>query len=87
MEDILKLSIRHFQTKPLENPGLLLKGVSEKIQNEAKEPKEGFLSILFGTLGASLLGNTLTGKRTNRTGERHESSMKTRIFNTASFFD
>ena len=82
MEDILKLSIRHFQTKPLENPGLLLKGVSEKIQNEAKEPKEGFLSILFGTLGASLLGNTLTGKRTNRTGERHE----TRIFNTASFF-
>ena len=27
-----------------------------------KEQKSGFLSMLFGTLGASLLGNLLTGK-------------------------
>ena len=43
--------------KSLEDSGLLLEGVSETIQNEAKEQKGGFLSILLGTLGASLLGN------------------------------
>ena len=42
--------------------GLLLKGVTETVQNEAKEQKGGFLSMLLGTLGASLLGNLLTGK-------------------------
>ena len=41
---------------------LLLKGVSETVKNEAKEQKEGFLSMLLGTLGASLLGNILTGR-------------------------
>ena len=40
----------------------LLKGVTKTIKNEAKEQKEGFLSMLLGTLGASLLGNLLTGK-------------------------
>ena len=46
--------------KSIEDSGLLLKGVSETIQIEAK--KEGFLSMLLGTLGASLLGNMLAGK-------------------------
>ena len=48
--------------KSLEESGLLIKGVSETIQNESKEQKGGFLSMLLGTLGASLLGNLLTGK-------------------------
>ena len=51
--------------KSLEDSGLLLNGVSETIQNEAKERKGGFLSILLGTLGASLLGNMLAGKGIN----------------------
>ena len=45
--------------KSLEDSGLLLKGVSETIQNEAKEQKGWFFSMLLDTLGASLLGNTL----------------------------
>ena len=55
--------------KSLEDSGLLLKGVSETIENEAKEQKGGFLSMLLGTLGASLLGNNLAGKGMNRAGE------------------
>ena len=54
--------------KSLENSGLL-KGVSKIIQNEAKEQKGGFLSILLGTLGSSLLENVLAGKGINRAGE------------------
>ena len=54
----------------LENSGLLLKGVSKTIENETKEQKGGFLSMLLGTLGASLLGNLLTGgKGIVRAGE------------------
>ena len=45
----------------LENSGILLKGVTKTIENETKEQKGGFLSMLLGTLGASLLGNLLTG--------------------------
>ena len=45
----------------LENSGILLKGVSETIKNETKEQRGGFLSMLLGTLGASLLGNLLAG--------------------------
>ena len=52
--------------KSLEDSGLLLKRVSETIQNEAKE---GFLSILLGTLAASLLENMLAGKEINRAGD------------------
>ena len=48
MDDILKI------VKSLEDSGVLLKGVSETIQNEAKEQKGGFLSMLLGTLSASL---------------------------------
>ena len=55
MEDIIKI-VKYLDSS------LLLKGVSETVQNEAKEQKEGFLSMLLGTLGASLLGNILTGR-------------------------
>ena len=44
-----------------EESGLLIKGVSETIINEAKEQKGGFRGMLLGTLGASLSGNLLTG--------------------------
>ena len=54
MDDILKI------VKSLEDSGALLKGVTETIQNEAKEQRGGFLSMLLGTLGASLLGDLLT---------------------------
>ena len=49
----------------------MLKGVTETIQNEVKEEKRGFLSMLLGTLGASLLENILAGKGRgiNRTAE------------------
>ena len=57
MEDFLKI-VRSF-----EDSGLLLKGVSETFQNEANEQKGGFLSMLLGTLGASLLGDMLFGKK------------------------
>ena len=46
----------------MKNSGLLLKGITESVQNEIKEQKVGFLSMLLDTLGASLLGNLLTGK-------------------------
>ena len=44
-------------------------GVSQTIQNEAKEQIGGFFSMLIDTLGASLLGNILAGKGANRAGE------------------
>ena len=53
----------------LENSGILLKGVTKMIENETKEQRGGFLSMLLGTLGASLLGNLLTGKGMMRAGE------------------
>ena len=54
MKDIMKI------IKALENSGILLKGVSKTIK-KSKEQKGGFLSMLLGTLGASLLGNLLSG--------------------------
>ena len=67
MDDILKIG------KSLEDSGVLLKGVSETIQNEAKEQRGGFLGMLLGTLGASLLGDILSkglpGKGVIRAGE------------------
>ena len=71
MEDIIKI------VKSLEVSGLLLKGVTETIQNKAKGQKGEFLSKLcnnplcnnlLGTLGASLSGNMLAGKGINRAG-------------------
>ena len=47
---------------------ILLKGVSKTIENEIKEQRGGFLSMLLGTLGASSLGNLLTGKGIMRAG-------------------
>ena len=55
--------------KSLEDSGLLLKGVTETVQNEVKEQRGGFLSALLGTLGASLLGDLLTGKGIYRAGK------------------
>ena len=55
--------------KSLEDSGLLLKGVTEAVQNEVKEQKGGFLSMLLGTLGASLSGNILTGRGIYRAGK------------------
>ena len=67
MGDILKI------VKSLEDSGVLLKCVSETIQHEAKEQRGGFLSMLLGTLGASLLGDVLSkglsGKGVIRAGE------------------
>ena len=55
--------------KSLEDSSLLLNGVTETIQNEVKEQKGGFLSMLLCTIGASLLGNLLTGRGVNRAGK------------------
>ena len=63
MKDILQI------VRSLEDSGLLLEGASETIKNEAKEQKGGFLSMLLGTLGASLLVNMLVGKGVIRAGE------------------
>ena len=63
MEDTIKI------VKYLEDSGLLLKGVTETNQNELKEQKGVFLRMLLGKLGASLLGNTITGWGVNRAGE------------------
>ena len=63
MEDIIKV------VKSVEDSRLLLKGVTETVQNEVKGQKGGFLSMLLGTLGASLLGNLLTGKGIYRAGK------------------
>ena len=64
MENIIKI------IKSLKDPGLLLNMVSETIQNEAKEQKGWFLSMLLDKLGASfLLGNILVSKGINRAGK------------------
>ena len=54
MDGILKI------VKSLENSGVLLNGVSETIHHEAKAQRGGFLSMLLGTLGTSLLGDVLS---------------------------
>ena len=67
MDDISKIA------KSLEDSGVLLKGVSETIQHEAKEQRGGLLGMLLGTSGASLLGDILSkglyGKGVIRAGE------------------
>ena len=67
MDDILKI------VKSIKDSGVILKSVSKTIQNEAKEQRGGFLGMLLGALGASLLGDLLTknlsGKGTIRAGE------------------
>ena len=56
INDIIKIA------ESFEESGLIIKGVSETIENEAKGQKGGFFGILLGTLGASLLGDLLAGK-------------------------
>ena len=63
MDDLVKM------VKSLEHSGLLLKEITESIQNEIKEQKGGLLSMLLGTLTANLLGNLLTGKGVNKKGK------------------
>ena len=55
MNDIMKI------IEALENSGILLKGVTKTIENETKKQRGGFLSMLLGKLGASLIGDLLTG--------------------------
>ena len=62
MNNIMKI------VQALENSNILLKGVTKTIKNEAKEQKGGFLSILLGRLGPSLLGNLLARKGIVRAG-------------------
>ena len=66
VDDFIKI------VKSLEDSGLLLKGITETVQNEVKEQKRGFLGMLLGTLGASLLGNIMTGREINRAGKGKE---------------
>ena len=63
MEDIIKT------IKSLDEFRLIIKGEREAIENEAKEQKGDFISILLGTLGASLLGNMLPGKGVIQAGQ------------------
>ena len=70
MNDIMKI------VQALEDSNILLKGVTKTIENETKEQKEGFLSMILGTLGASLLGILLTGKGIVRPGYGNHSKKK-----------
>ena len=63
IHDIIKI------IRSIEDSGLLIKGVTETVQNEVKEQKGGFLSALLGTLGASLLGDLLIGMGIYRAGK------------------
>ena len=65
MNDIIKI------VQTLDDWNILLKGVTKIIENETKEQKGGFLSMLLGTLGAILWGNLLTGKGIVRAGSRN----------------
>ena len=62
MQDLLKVNI----VKSLEDSGMLLNEITETVKNEVKEQKGGFLSMLLGTLGASLLGDLLTKNLSGR---------------------
>ena len=62
MNDILKI------VQAPEDSHILLKGITKTTKNETKNQKGGFLGMLFGTLGASLLGNMLTGTGMLRAG-------------------
>ena len=89
MKDIMKI------IEALENSGILLKGVTKTIENGTKEQRGGFLSMLLGTLEASLLGNLLTGRKgimraddgIVRTGEGSESKKNPKFTVTFSSFN
>ena len=61
MNDIMKI------IQAIEDSNILLKGATKTTKNETKEQKRGVLSMLLGTLGASLLGNVLKGRGIVRT--------------------
>ena len=63
MQDLLKI------VKSLEDTGILLDGIAKTVENEVKEQKGRFLSVLLGTPGARLLGNMLAGRGVIRAGE------------------
>ena len=67
MNDIIKI------IQSIEDSNILLRGITNTIKNEAKEQKGGFLSMLLGSLGASLLENLLSGKGIVRAGYGHPS--------------
>ena len=78
----------------LEDSNILLKGITKTIENEIKEQKGGFLGMLLGTLGASLLGNILVQKGIVRAGYRNKEAKGilragygSKRFNSASFFN
>ena len=70
MNDIMKI------IEALENSGILLKGVSKTIENETKEQRGGFLSMLLGTLGASLLGKLVNRRKRNSKSRRRSSKSR-----------
>ena len=72
--------------KSLEESGLLIKGVSETTKSKGKEKRYGFLGMLLGTLGASLLGNLLTGKWVMRAGEGTIRASESTIRASQNFF-
>ena len=63
MEDITKI------VQPLEESGLLVKEINERIKNEAKEQIGVFLAMLLETLATNILGNALAGKGVIRASE------------------
>ena len=71
--DIMKI------VQAFEDSNILLKGVPKTIKNETKEQKGGFLSMLSGTLGASLLGHLLAGKRIVRAGSGKQWDFQCRL--------
>ena len=90
MNDIMKI------VQALEDSNILLKDITKTIKNETKEQKGGLLSMLSGTLEASLLGNLLAGKGIVRAGSgnkkgkgviRAGSGKKNGVFNAASSFN
>ena len=72
MDDIIKI------VKYLEESGLLIKGVSKTIKNEAKEQKGVFLGMLLESLSASLLGNLLLGKGAMETSQERSKTLPSR---------
>ena len=66
MNELMKI------VQALEDCNILLKGVTKTVKNETKKQKGGLFSMLLDTLGASLLGNMLTGKGIVRAGYGNE---------------
>ena len=64
MNEIMKI------VQAFEDSNILLKGDTKTIKKETKEQKGGFVSMLVGTLGTSLLESLLTGKGIVRAGSR-----------------